>query len=193
MYCEHGHDNVVGAAYCSSCGLRLALALPVELRPTERRDTLRGQLLGERFRLLERIGEGGMGMVYAAEQTLGTTTRKVAIKMLWPAAGRGATAKERCLLEAAVIAQLAHPNTVRVYDFGTTPEGMPFLVMEFLSGEPLSLVLRREEGGSCPRCPAPSARARVPDERQPASDRHGVPSRLRSLTSWSTGHRRCTA
>jgi serine/threonine protein kinase len=132
MDCQNGHRNADGAAYCSVCGSRLLAQLGV------------GQLLGGRYRIVDRLGEGGMGVVFAAEQALGSATRKVAIKTLHPELSGDPTLRERFEREVATIAQLEHPNTVRVYDFGATPEGMLFIVMEFLAGEPSSAVIRRE-------------------------------------------------
>lgn len=86
-----------------------------------------------RYRIIEPLGEGGMGTVYLAEDiTLG---RKVAIKLL------SSTAPEyraRFLREARAVSQLIHPNIAAVFDYGETPEGNPYIVMELIEGRPLS-------------------------------------------------------
>ncbi|MFO0559083.1 MAG: serine/threonine-protein kinase [Polyangiales bacterium] len=105
--------------------------------------SLVGSVLGERFRVLERIAAGGMGVVYLAEQMpLG---RKVAVKVLTPPAGTSETEakqfRERFLLEAASSAQLSHPNTVIVHDFGAVDD-LCYIVMEYISGRTLMRELR---------------------------------------------------
>jgi tetratricopeptide (TPR) repeat protein len=87
-----------------------------------------------RFVLLERLGAGGMGVVYAAfDERL---ERKVAIKLV--AAHRGdEPAQARLLREAQAQAQLSHPNVVTVYEVGTLPEGGLFLAMELVRGQTL--------------------------------------------------------
>ncbi|HYJ84736.1 MAG TPA: tetratricopeptide repeat protein [Pyrinomonadaceae bacterium] len=86
-----------------------------------------------RYRIIEPLGEGGMGAVYLAEDiTLG---RRVAIKLL------SSTAPEyraRFLREARAVSQLIHPNIATVFDYGETPEGKPYIVMELIKGKPLS-------------------------------------------------------
>ena len=89
-----------------------------------------GQTLG-RYRILEQLGEGGMAVVYKAMDTrLG---REVAIKVILP--GRDHTEKflKRFEREARALAQLSHPNIVKVLDYGEH-EGLPFLVMEYIPG-----------------------------------------------------------
>jgi tetratricopeptide (TPR) repeat protein/predicted Ser/Thr protein kinase len=85
------------------------------------------------YRITEKLGEGGMGVVYLAEDiTLG---RLVAIKFL------SSTAKEyraRFLREARAVSALTHPNIAAVFDYGETADGEPYIVMEFIKGEPLS-------------------------------------------------------
>ncbi len=91
-----------------------------------------GALLGDRYRIDAALGEGGMGVVYKAHDTL--LDRPVAIKLLSPQiAGAGA---ERLLREARSIAQLDHPHIVAVYDVGTV-DGRPFIVMQLVTGKTL--------------------------------------------------------
>src|SRR5262245_56383325 len=96
-------------------------------------DPLLGTTLAGRYRIGERIGAGAMGAVYRAEQVgLG---RRVALKVLKKHAGAGADVIARFEREAKAMSALTHPNTVRVYDFGSTPQGLLFLAMELLEGE----------------------------------------------------------
>jgi tRNA A-37 threonylcarbamoyl transferase component Bud32 len=107
-------------------------------------DPLIGQVLGGKYKVVRLIGEGGMGAVYEGEQPLGTTRRRVAVKTLHPHLSRDPKIKARFEREVATIAELEHPNTIQVYDFGTTPEGILYLVMEFLHGKSLADLLERE-------------------------------------------------
>lgn len=81
------------------------------------------------------LARGGQGAVHRATQA--STGRTVAIKVLLHGAHADARARQRFLREVALAAALRHPHIVRVYDSGTTRDGWPYLVMEFLAGEPL--------------------------------------------------------
>ncbi|WP_437314316.1 protein kinase domain-containing protein [Sorangium sp. So ce385] len=93
------------------------------------------------FRLGARIGEGGMGVVYAAHDP--GRGSKVAVKILPAALGRDPARVRRFEAEAEVLAALDHPAIVRYLAHGTTPAGEPFLAMEWLDGEDLAQRLRR--------------------------------------------------
>lgn len=95
-----------------------------------------------RYRVRALIARGGMGVVYDAVDT--RLDRPVAVKVLAPEFARDAVAVKRFHTEIKALAALAHPRIVTVFDAGTTDDGQPFLVMERLEGEPLSLRIRRE-------------------------------------------------
>ncbi|HEX8072655.1 MAG TPA: protein kinase [Pyrinomonadaceae bacterium] len=96
-----------------------------------------GQIIGH-YRILARLGEGGMGVVYKAEDTrLG---RLVALKFPTPGADRQAF-RARFLQEARAISALNHPHIATVHDFGETAEGDPFIVMELVGGRDVSELL----------------------------------------------------
>jgi len=102
-------------------------------------------LLGGRYKLVDALGKGGMGIVYAAVQEgLG---RRVAVKVLDPRLAEDREQLERFRREAEVVAALGHPNIVQVTDFQyPAKEGdQPFLVMELLRGESLGALLAREQ------------------------------------------------
>ncbi len=105
-----------------------------------------GQVLGGKYTVIRLLGEGGMGAVYEGEQQLGTTKRKVAVKTLHPHLSRDPKIKARFEREVGTIAELEHPNTIQVYDFGTTAEGILYIVMEFLHGKSLADAI--EKGGA---------------------------------------------
>jgi serine/threonine-protein kinase len=103
-----------------------------------------GQTLGGKYRVVRILGEGGMGCVYEGEQQLGTTKRKVAVKTLHPHLSRDEKIKARFEREVGTIAELEHPNTIQVYDFGATSDGILYIVMEFLHGRSLADLLEKE-------------------------------------------------
>ncbi len=87
------------------------------------------------YRLIEQIGEGGMGEVYRAERADGQYDKQVAIKFV--RAGLDTkSVLERFRHERQVLASLDHPNIARLLDGGTTEEGIPYLVMELIEGIP---------------------------------------------------------
>lgn len=100
-----------------------------------------GDLLGGKFRILREIGEGGFAVVYeAVHVSLGY---RAAIKLLKHREDEEVSeqVRERFLREARLMAQLAHPDLVHLYDYGLTASGQPYIVMEFLSGHTLSMEL----------------------------------------------------
>jgi serine/threonine protein kinase len=88
------------------------------------------------YELREKIGEGGMGAVYTAQRVDGEFHRTVAIKLVG-AQLEGEFALRRFRLERQILADLSHPNITMLLDGGTTPEGRPYLVMEYIEGTPL--------------------------------------------------------
>ncbi|MDT0342433.1 serine/threonine-protein kinase [Streptomyces litchfieldiae] len=97
-----------------------------------------GDLVEDRYRLLRRIGFGGMGVVYEARDT--ALDRRVAVKILTAVAG--GEAPERFRREARALARIEAPNTAGVYDFGVHLD-TPYLVMEFLDGVDLQTLVER--------------------------------------------------
>ncbi|HZF54067.1 MAG TPA: SUMF1/EgtB/PvdO family nonheme iron enzyme [Polyangiaceae bacterium] len=101
-----------------------------------------GAVIAGRYRLDRLIGEGGMGIVWAATH-LGTG-KPVALKHLREEASGDAETRKRFLREAQATAAIAHPNIVAVHDLVETEEGLPAIVMDLLDGEPLRAKLDRE-------------------------------------------------
>lgn len=91
------------------------------------------QVIG-RHQILEKLGEGGMGQVFLAQDTL--LGRRVAIKLILPEVVRDAEAKARFLREAKALAGLNHPNITILYEVGEA-DGLPYLVMEYIEGRSL--------------------------------------------------------
>jgi serine/threonine-protein kinase len=103
----------------------------------------KGDLIRGKYRLVRLLGDGGMGMVFEANhEGLGT---RVAIKVLHPDLARRAGLVERFLREARVSAQIKSANVVQVMDVERADDGVAYIVMELLEGEPLSSALEREK------------------------------------------------
>lgn len=93
-------------------------------------------VLADRYRVVKKLGEGGMGSVYLAEHT--TINKRLAIKVLSPEFSHKQDLVDRFLQEARAASMIDQENVVEITDFGSTPNGSVFFVMEFLNGEDLS-------------------------------------------------------
>jgi len=122
------------------------------LRASSPGQDLVGQVLADRYHVVKKLGEGGMGQVYLAEHV--KMGRKSAIKVLNPSLVYDPDAVARFNREAANASRISHPSVCAIYDFGETPEGMIYLAMEFIEGEPLTEVLEREGALPVPRAAA---------------------------------------
>ncbi|MBL8271040.1 serine/threonine-protein kinase [Steroidobacter sp.] len=102
---------------------------------------LTGQLIGP-YRVMRSLGQGGMGEVFLAERADAQFRQHVAIKLV----RRGLLSRHvqgRLRQERQILASLDHPNIARLYDGGTTDDGTPYIVMEYIDGEPLDLYCDR--------------------------------------------------
>jgi serine/threonine protein kinase len=102
-------------------------------------------VIAGRFRLLQRLGSGGMGAVFLGEQ-LDCSRRRMAIKILDASARDWCRAIDRFLWEARLAARIRHPNVVEAHDYGSTPAGIVYMVMELLEGRDLRAIIR-DNGG----------------------------------------------
>jgi serine/threonine protein kinase len=102
--------------------------------------SLAGQVIGGKYRLLRPLGEGSMGVVWAAEHVL--LGRPLAVKLLRPELVSVRGVLERFQQEAVAAGRIGSPHIVDVLDVGTAPNGVPFIVMEFLRGRSLAALLR---------------------------------------------------
>lgn len=127
---------MVTARFCGVCGAAIA-------------DRNIGRVIGGRYTLRERIGEGSIGMVYAAEQAgLG---RKLAIKLLPSDAEHDPTLVERFRREGELLCQLRSPHTVTTYEFDRDADGTLYIAMEMLTGKSLADVFKAEGPFEWPR------------------------------------------
>lgn len=161
-----GTQNSTASRFCGNCATPLpdsrspASQLPTEYvapRASQPASRLRSQpssgarsvhegrfeagvILAERYKIIELLGQGGMGEVYRAIDL--KLDQSVALKFLLGEAAADRGFLDRFLNEVRIARQVSHPNVCRVYDIGEI-EGMPFLSMEYVDGEDLGKLLRR--------------------------------------------------
>jgi len=104
--------------------------------------SLVGETVCNAYRVIRLIGEGAMGGIYEARQL--RLDKRVAMKVLARPLAANGEALLRFHREAEITSQLGHPHIINVFDFGTTEQGQPFLVMEYLEGEDLANLLHRK-------------------------------------------------
>ena len=98
------------------------------------------------YRIESILGHGGMGAVYRAARDDGEFQQVVAIKLV-RAAAQSPETMQRFRQERQILARLSHPNIARLLDGGSTDQGVPYLVMEFIAGEPITEWCRQHELG----------------------------------------------
>ena len=163
FWCPSCHQFYSEAGYCPFDGARLSIppdaishpmramsahddsdALALALHASETNavyDRLVGVTLDGRYYIERKIGEGGMGVVFAARHLV--IERPLAIKVLKREVARDSSTIKRFVQEARAASRIGHPNIVDVTDFGTTPDGMTYSVMEYVDGTTLSAALKR--------------------------------------------------
>jgi tRNA A-37 threonylcarbamoyl transferase component Bud32 len=131
---------VLSALLVASGGALFGFTVMVErLQASARKSALAARRLGQ-YALLQEIGRGANGMVYRARHSL--LRRPVAIKLLSPDMTNETNAA-RFENEVQMTSQLTHPNTVAIYDYGRTPEGLFYFAMEYLGGIDLDQLVRQ--------------------------------------------------
>ena len=116
------------------------------LRKSGAASDLVGKVIADRYHIIKKLGEGGMGQVYLAEHV--KMGRRSAIKVMNPGMMSDPEAISRFNREAANASRISHPNVCAIYDFGETPDGLIYLAMEFIEGKSLTDLLT--EGGILP-------------------------------------------
>jgi len=125
-----------------------------------------GQVVADRYHIIKKLGEGGMGAVYLGEHV--KMGRKSAIKVMTQAMSNDPDAVSRFNREASNASRLSHPNICQVYDFGETSEGLIYLAMEFIEGRSLSDLAEAE--GALPPARAASIVKQAAEALQVAHD-----------------------
>jgi len=105
------------------------------------KDSFVGTVLDDAYEIQSIIGQGGVGIVYRARHKL--MDRIVAIKMLQSQMASDSTSVKRFQHEAKAASRLDHPNVIKVSDFGITPTGQPYIVMDYLHGTSLADVIKK--------------------------------------------------
>ncbi len=144
--------------FCPNDGQTLRSAAPAS--------DLVGQVIADRYHVIKKLGEGGMGQVYLAEHV--KMGRRSAIKVMNPSMVHDPDAVSRFNREASNASRITHPNVCAIYDFGETPDGLIYLAMEFIEGEPLTDLVQRE--GALPPLRATHIFVQVADALQAAHD-----------------------
>ncbi len=161
FWCSNCHQFYTEAGYCPFDGVRLSIppsAVSQSARAISAHDgeaavlallqtntaaiyeRLVGQTLDGRYLIERRIGEGGMGVVYAARHLV--IERPLAIKVLKREVARDQSTIKRFVQEAKAASRIGHPHIVDVTDFGTTPDGLTYSVMEYIDGTTLSSAIK---------------------------------------------------
>ncbi|RJS23911.1 serine/threonine protein kinase [Corallococcus sp. H22C18031201] len=138
VVCSHVAWPQVGASAPVSAEAPPASASPAT-EPTPEPVDLTGRTLGH-YRLVRRLGVGGMGAVYLGEQTL--IGARVAVKVMHPHLSSDEWLCARFYAEARTVNVVGHPNIVRIFDISEEPGGIHYFVMEYLEGVPLSQCAR---------------------------------------------------
>jgi hypothetical protein len=133
-----GTEYPANARFCEVDGTALRSAAGGE--------DLVGTIVADRYHVMKKLGEGGMGQVYLVEHV--KMGRKSALKVMHPGMGKDVDAISRFNREAANASRINHPNVASVYDFGETTDGIIYLAMELVDGPPLTAVI--EQLGALP-------------------------------------------
>jgi len=129
-----GTEYADDVKFCPNDGQTLRAASPAS--------DLVDQVIADRYHVTRKLGEGGMGQVYLAEHV--KMGRRSAIKVMNPSMVHDPDAVARFNREASNASRINHPNVCAIYDFGETSDGLIYLAMEFIEGEPLTDLLERE-------------------------------------------------
>jgi len=136
------------------------------LRSSGPTQDLVGQVVADRYHIMKKLGEGGMGQVYLAEHV--KMGRRSAIKVMNPSMVHDPEAVARFNREAANASRISDSHVCAIYDFGETPDGLIYLAMEFIEGEPLTELIRQE--GALPVARAADIAIQVAAALQAADD-----------------------
>jgi serine/threonine protein kinase/Tfp pilus assembly protein PilF len=141
-----GGGNPENSRYCGHCSAPLAYSEEILSSPTKtlrpgKASPLLGSAFADRYKIIQGLGSGGMGVVYLAEDT--RLKRRVALKFLPADLTRDSEARERFVQEAQAASQIDHPNICTIHEVDETEDGRTFIVMAYYAGESLKEKLKR--------------------------------------------------
>lgn len=141
------HADILNQKVCLECNRQftgIVAACPHDgtLLVNIMQDPLVGTTLSGKYEIQEVIGHGGMGVVYKARHAL--MERIVAIKMLQAQLISDSMSVKRFQQESKAASRISHPNVITIYDFGISPNGQPFIVMDYLQGTSLASIIKEE-------------------------------------------------
>ncbi|MEM7479742.1 MAG: serine/threonine-protein kinase [Acidobacteriota bacterium] len=128
-------ERLLDADRSTSAAIESAVVEGIRLFNDQQKEREEGRRIGP-YRIVEKLGEGGMGEVFLALRDDHEYDQKVAIKVVRPGMGSPGIL-ERFRRERQILANLDHPNIARLFDGGTTDDGLPYFVMEYIEGEPI--------------------------------------------------------
>lgn len=132
-------ENPDNTRFCGNCAASLTaedvVSPPTKTLQVAVNQLVQGSIFAEKYKILERLGMGGMGVVYKAEDT--RLKRTVALKFLSPEHTQDERARERFIHEAQAASALDHPNICTIHEINETEDGQMYIVMSFYSGESL--------------------------------------------------------
>lgn len=134
-----GAEVVPGGRFCPSCGHELTTLVAPAEQPLA--DPLVGRVIADRYRILNLLGRGGMGVVYKVEHV--HIGKLMAMKLLHGELARERGVQKRFRREAEAASHLNHPNTVQIFDFGSD-EGLMYLVMEYVAGQDFGQLIQQD-------------------------------------------------
>jgi serine/threonine protein kinase/cytochrome c-type biogenesis protein CcmH/NrfG len=147
MKCPQCHsDNPEDTSYCGKCGTKLVRLEEVLVSETKTSETplkilTKGSLFAGKYKIIEELGRGGMGIVYKAEDT--KLKRRIALKFLPPELTRDPDARERFIQEAQAASALDHPNICTIHEIEDTEAGQMYIAMACYEGESLKEKIAR--------------------------------------------------
>lgn len=142
---DHGIATLQLCSVCGRCYDHTAVSCETEGAPLSAPRVLPHKI-SNRYRLTKFLGEGGMGAVFKAEDE--KLRRDVALKIIRAERLTDSTMRLRIKREAQILAQIQHPGVISVYDFGELLDAATFMVMEYLEGEDLQIILKRDGPGT---------------------------------------------
>jgi len=138
-------ENPDNTRFCGNCAASLTSEVPVssitKTLQVSVNQLVQGSVFAGKYKIIERLGIGGMGVVYKAEDT--RLKRTVALKFLSPELTQDERARERFIHEAQAASALDHPNICTIHEINETEEGQMYIAMSFYTGESLKERIRR--------------------------------------------------